>query len=235
MTDSADGPNVSINGPKDLLHGVGGTSDSKVKQEGMDHIKEKLGKRSTTDTASADGAQPLSTNPGSEDARGGISAGSGGVSSAAHVASPVGSGDDGVSQQQTTGGGLVETVKGYLGLGGGESEKSRGDDVAANDQTSTSGDPATKAVDAAAGSRTGTNPGSSEMASDNAGENKPNDGEQAHDGPRGDDSKGDSNQEGEKSKVEKKTGKQMENKDAIPTAGGEKLGEKHWGESKIVC
>lgn len=26
----------------------------------------------------------------------------------------------------------------------------------------------------------------------------------------------------------------MENRDAIPTAGGEKLGEKHWGESKIV-
>lgn len=26
----------------------------------------------------------------------------------------------------------------------------------------------------------------------------------------------------------------LENKDAIPTAGGEKLGEKHWGESKIV-
>lgn len=29
-------------------------------------------------------------------------------------------------------------------------------------------------------------------------------------------------------------GKPMENKDAIPTAGGERLGEKHWGESKIV-
>lgn len=29
-------------------------------------------------------------------------------------------------------------------------------------------------------------------------------------------------------------GSSMENKDAIPTAGGEKLGEKHWGESKMV-
>jgi len=26
----------------------------------------------------------------------------------------------------------------------------------------------------------------------------------------------------------------MENRQAIPVAGGEKLGEKHWGESKIV-
>ncbi|CAK4034114.1 Ca2+-modulated channel polycystin [Lecanosticta acicola] len=26
----------------------------------------------------------------------------------------------------------------------------------------------------------------------------------------------------------------MENRDAIPTAGGEKLGDKHWGESQIV-
>ena len=30
------------------------------------------------------------------------------------------------------------------------------------------------------------------------------------------------------------TGSQRENKDSIPTAGGEKLGSKHWGESKIV-
>ena len=29
-------------------------------------------------------------------------------------------------------------------------------------------------------------------------------------------------------------GSSRENKDAIPTAGGEKLGQKHWGESDIV-
>ena len=33
---------------------------------------------------------------------------------------------------------------------------------------------------------------------------------------------------------EKKHGAKAENPDAIPTAGGEKLGEKHWGESQIV-
>ncbi|KAK3067922.1 hypothetical protein LTR53_014906 [Teratosphaeriaceae sp. CCFEE 6253] len=32
----------------------------------------------------------------------------------------------------------------------------------------------------------------------------------------------------------KETGSSRENRDAIPTAGGEKLGQKHWGESKIV-
>jgi hypothetical protein len=30
------------------------------------------------------------------------------------------------------------------------------------------------------------------------------------------------------------TGKGIENRDAIPTAGGEKLGEKNWGESNFV-
>lgn len=29
-------------------------------------------------------------------------------------------------------------------------------------------------------------------------------------------------------------GRQLEHRDAIPTAGGERLGDKHWGESKIV-
>ncbi|KAK3072609.1 hypothetical protein LTR53_006519 [Teratosphaeriaceae sp. CCFEE 6253] len=32
----------------------------------------------------------------------------------------------------------------------------------------------------------------------------------------------------------KETGSSRENRDAIPTAGGEKLGQRHWGESKIV-
>lgn len=32
---------------------------------------------------------------------------------------------------------------------------------------------------------------------------------------------------------QKRTGK-LENRDAIPIAGGERLGDKHWGESQMV-
>lgn len=222
MSDSADGPNVSTQGPKDQVHGVGGTSESQVKQEGIDHIKKEIGLSSTTGAASAGGAQLPSTNRGSDDAAGGDL------------------GDDDPQQHQTTGGGLVETVKGYLGFGGAGDEQSRGDDVVVNDLTGASDDPATKPHHAAAGTATATGTKASMMASNNAGESKPNEGnsqpaaEQQQDAPRGDDHKGDSKEEGENSKEEKKPGKVMENKDAIPTAGGEKLGEKHWGESKIV-
>ena len=38
----------------------------------------------------------------------------------------------------------------------------------------------------------------------------------------------------ESHKQKEGVGATRENKDAIPTAGGERLGEKHWGESKIV-
>ena len=40
--------------------------------------------------------------------------------------------------------------------------------------------------------------------------------------------------EGDKTKASASGGRTQENREAIPTAGGEKLGEKHWGESQIV-
>lgn len=46
-----------------------------------------------------------------------------------------------------------------------------------------------------------------------------------------DDQKKEGGEEGEK---KGKPGASRENPDSIPTAGGERLGEKHWGESKFV-
>ncbi|KAK5134400.1 hypothetical protein LTR08_006580 [Meristemomyces frigidus] len=40
--------------------------------------------------------------------------------------------------------------------------------------------------------------------------------------------------ESKEKKIDERHAATRENPDAIPTAGGEKLGQKHWGESKVV-
>lgn len=57
--------------------------------------------------------------------------------------------------------------------------------------------------------------------------------EEAEEGKEGDNS-GESDEKQEK-KEKKGGGKFQENPDSIPSAGGERLGEKHWGESKMVA
>ena len=150
------------------------------------------------------------TNPGGDGASGGLSSGAGGASGAA---------DAGASSQSE--GGLLDTVKSYLGVGGAEGEQT--------------GSRSTSGV-------TGSEAPTSERHQSTGGPMDERQGSAAQQGEERREAREERQEERQEEKQEgdgavKKTGGgtgNLENKDAIPTAGGERLGEKHWGESKIV-
>lgn len=266
-------PNVGADGKMAGGQGVGGTSEKHIKEEGMEHIKQTIGQSDgatgTSETAGLapiETAKPPASNPGAEDASAGIAGGQGGVSSTAHIDSPV---TDAESQKTYLGSAME-----YLGLAPKTSkEASPLQDAATNDQaeqarnndmeSSASGE-ARGTAGVVAGGAAAT--GAAAAGAVGAGETQRNlddtakDTQQAtgntepttsKDVTMGDTSGADKDATGATEGVEKsgdsehkppqpadaarETGAKAEHRDAIPTAGGERLGEQHWGESKIVA
>nr|POF07816.1 hypothetical protein CFP56_66108 [Quercus suber] len=95
-------------------------SQSQVHQEGIDHIKSQtFGSEpagSHANISNALGSEPPASNPSADDATGGISQGSGGVSNTANIQSPV------QDEPQTIIGSTVEGIKSYLGFGASQKE-----------------------------------------------------------------------------------------------------------------
>jgi hypothetical protein len=199
--------------------------------------------------------QPPASNPGSDDPSGGIAKDNGGVSASAYIGSPVQSEEKGIVQS------TVDTVKNYLSglsLGGGSTAardaEGQARDAEERDQqqessTSSSGGVvagATAAASAATAAVVGsseedkkeeeTEPQESTVSSVDASAERSDtaakDETMADSAQKDDTSKSDEQTEPKQSSV-KGTGAK-ENRDAIPTAGGERLGEKHWGESKNI-
>jgi hypothetical protein len=102
-------PNVQAGDAANPAAAVSGTPEQAT-QEGLEHIKNNIDQPAAGGTSALTG-QPPASNPGSGDATGGIARGSGGVSSAAHVLSPVA---DSYEETKKT---VVDTVKEYLGFG----------------------------------------------------------------------------------------------------------------------
>lgn len=152
--------------------------------------------------------------------------------------------------QRSGSGGVVETVKSYLGLGG--NSTTTGTDVTGDSSTYTSGEGTqlgqgtTDTTTGTSGSAqvdqgttdtvqhgdtlaqeikdaTGTQDPSQKASIQQTEESKAED--PTHKPPQG---------AGEDNKGTSGKGGTLENRSAIPTAGGERLGEKHWGESKKI-
>jgi len=259
-------PNVQADGTLNKGQGVGGTSEAHIREEGLEHIK------NNTHSPSA----------------GGISSGSGGLSSSSYADS---TGTESTQPSQ----GIVGTVKSYLGLGGSSAPASSTAPVEARNEglegttagsgTTGLGHETTGAGDSLAPSATsgnefdgpispGTTGGATEgvsggalgertlnkgigtdpAAADTAGRTEPLDSDVTTGAPptesadphtsntampEGEQTSGADDLASPASEHTSKlsdadTGSKRENKSAIPTAGGEKLGEKHWGESQVV-
>lgn len=203
--------------------------------------------------------------PGTEDTsrgtEGGVGTGaeSGGVSSSSFV-SPLRPDGSGAQHTSSQSGGMMDTVKSYLGMGstGGNASETgqlgtttEGRNVEDTTCGSGSGAGVTGAA-ASAASATGLGSGNS-AAGGGLGSTSS---DAATDSNK--DSTSGSTLEAAKEKVESATGSaekkestsgdddhkppqpasgkphKLENESAIPTAGGERLGEKHWGESGMV-
>ena len=226
--------------------------------------------------------QVPASNPGSDDPSAGIATGSGGVSSAAYVLSPV------PTEQKSVVQATVDTVKSYLpslgslSLGGGGA-KAEDSDTKNNEgeEKSAVGAAAGGAAAAAAAAAVAVGLKSDGAAPTDSAD--PNASSTSKDEPMTDSSlkdettKTDTANEVREAKDEsksadtgptdraneestaktdtegaqpgeggggseetgggsdsKKTPTGKENREAIPTAGGERLGDKHWGESKVV-
>lgn len=256
----------------------------------------------TATSAKVESLQPPASNPGADDPTGGIGEGAGGLSSTAHIESPVPNNDQS----------LFSTVKNMLGFGTTEEVKAEDKGPAENattaspssllaesavaapiaaatssltssgpatTTTATSSDPAATAgtgkgtyldyqqaantdsssafpssqtlpirstpggslpsENTSAAANTDTTSKSTEAVADNTPSKTSDDGNKmgesgekqeraepdGHKPPKPADGKPDG-EEGKK--------KGLENKDAIPTAGGKTLGQEHWGESNIV-
>lgn len=194
-------------------------------------------------------AQPPASNPGAEDPTAGIAKDAGGVSSAAHVQSPTAPKEKRKS--------IVGQLTGFLGLGGGKKEKEARNASQDNSVAGTvSGAAAGTAATAAAGTAvladrtkstvqetTGVDMGAKGKDTADTGAAEPtttteetpaeHTPAQATEKATGDKTTETSGGDGDKD-LKPADPKTMENRSAIPVAGGEKLGEKHWGESKIV-
>ena len=204
-------------------------------QEGIDHIKSQSGTEHT-----------------------------GGVSSSAPVDSSV------PAEQKTMVQSTVDTVKGYLGFGGGSTattdSKVGGQETgpmgrAESDNSSSAASggyvaSTTAAISAATAAVVGkkesttaeeakdssvtdsatTNPSASTSAAarDESVTNTPKKDETVTKRSDDDEDNKLSEAPGAGASASKKDNWPKENRDAIPTAGGEKLGEKHWGESQVV-
>jgi len=146
-------PGIKADGAMSQSHqGVGATSEKRIREEGLEHVKGQsgidtsssstsglgsgsmgssgLGSSTTgygsgstsSGTSSALTGHPPASNPSADDASGGIPHGSGGVSSAGHKLSPV-SGVVGENESSNNGQGLVGTAMSYLGLSGSRSNE----------------------------------------------------------------------------------------------------------------
>ncbi|KAI6864519.1 hypothetical protein KC338_g5403 [Hortaea werneckii] len=248
-------PNVRADGAMSGSQGgVGGQDERTMHAEGLEHIKNKAGigagAASSSTTSSTTGAStttghPPSTNPSAEDPSGGIPAGAGGVSSSAHKMSPV----EGVVGHENEGqkSGLLGSTLAYLGLGGSggsraptqpDTEVGQNAD-APHQPTSGSGISGSSGAAAAGAGAVGAG-GVAAAAATAAGKDNEQSAEAestpTSSGGKEEDSKPQS--EESSSKPQEKTShdhdSQRENRDAIPLAGGEKIGGKAWGSSKIV-
>lgn len=248
-------PNVRADGAMSgSQEGVGGQDERTMHAEGLEHIKNKAGigagAASSSTTSSTTGAStttghPPSTNPSAEDPSGGIPAGAGGVSSSAHKMSPV----EGVVGHENEGqkSGLLGSTLAYLGLGGSggsraptqpDTEVGQNAD-APHQPTSGSGISGSSGAAAAGAGAVGAG-GVAAAAATAAGKDNEQSAEAestpTSSGGKEEDSKPQS--EESSSKPQEKTShdhdSQRENRDAIPLAGGEKIGGKAWGSSKIV-
>ncbi|KAI7461537.1 hypothetical protein KC351_g16772 [Hortaea werneckii] len=250
-------PNVKADGAMSgSQEGVGGQDERTMHAEGLEHIKNKAGidsgaaassTTSSTTGASTTTGHPPSTNPSAEDPSGGIPAGAGGVSSSAHKMSPV----EGVVGHENEGqkSGLLGSTLAYLGLGGSGGSRAPtqpdtevGQNADAPHQP-TSGSGISGGSGAAAAGAGAVGAGGVAAAAATAAGGKDN--EQAAETestPTTSASKEEDNkpqsEESSSAKPQEKTShehdSQRENRDAIPTAGGEKIGGKAWGSSKIV-
>lgn len=204
---------------------------------------------SSTAASTTTTGHPPSTNPSAEDPSGGIPAGAGGVSSSAHKMSPV----EGVVGHENEGqkSGLLGSTLAYLGLGGGSSGGSRAPtqpdtEVGQNadaphqptSESGVSGGSGAAAVGAGAVGAGGVAAAATAAGKDT----KQSESESAAEQPSSSSGKEDESKpaggEESASKPKEKTShdhdSQRENRDAIPLAGGEKIGGKAWGSSKVV-
>jgi len=236
---------------KDQLDGKGATSNA--------HATEPAAASESTPATKPEPivAQPPASNPGAEDPTAGIAKGAGGVSSAAHVESPT----TAPKEKRKS---IVGQLTGFLGFGGKKDKeaKNAGEDnsVAAYASSAAATTAATTAVltdrtKATVQDTTGIDLGAKKEqtadtdASATAGnaEDVKDPAKQTSSDPRtteattteadtpsGKDQKDTSGEDADKPPKQAGDPKTMENRQAIPVAGGEKLGEKHWGESKIV-
>ncbi|KAI7215277.1 hypothetical protein KC333_g5538, partial [Hortaea werneckii] len=254
-------PNVKTDSTTPGSQGVlGGQDERSMHADGLEHIKNKAGigagaasasgvasSTASSTAASTTTGHPPATNPSAEDPSGGIPAGAGGVSSSAHKMSPV----EGVVGHENEGQktGLLESTLAYLGLGGsgGSRAPSQPDtEVGQNADAPhqpTSGSGISGGSGAAAVGAGAVGAGGVAAAATAAGKDDEQSGaakagsaaEQPSSEGKEEESKPSSE---ESSKPKEKTNhdhdSQRENRDAIPLAGGEKIGGKAWGSSKIV-
>lgn len=188
--------------------------------------------------------QAPASSPGADDPSGGIAAGSGGVSSAAYVDSPV------PSEQKSVVQATVDTVKSYLpsylgglSLGGADKSTEEGEGAGATKDADGEEDKGTVAAAtggaaagvAAAGTAVAAKVGlggDSSTGTDSAEEKK--DTEMADSSQKDESTTNEQSAGGEGTESKSGGTGKKENREAIPTAGGERLGDKHWGDSKVV-
>ncbi|KAI6880675.1 hypothetical protein KC363_g5277 [Hortaea werneckii] len=249
-------PNVRADGAMSgSQEGVGGQDERTMHAEGLEHIKNKagIGSGAASSTASSTTApstttgHPPSTNPSAEDPSGGIPAGAGGVSSSAHKMSPV----DGVVGHENEGqkSGLLGSTLAYLGLGGSGGSRAPtqpdtevGQNADAPHQPTSgsgvSGGSSAAAVGAGAVGAGGVAAAATAAGKDNEQSAEAEPAATSSGDGKEEDSKPQSEESSSSTKPQEKTShehdSQRENRDAIPLAGGEKIGGKSWGSSKIV-
>ncbi|KAI7422178.1 hypothetical protein KC336_g8442 [Hortaea werneckii] len=222
-------PNVQADGAMSgSQEGVGGQDERTMHAEGLEHIKNKAG-------------------IGSGAASGGIPAGAGGVSSSAHKMSPV----DGVvgHENESQKSGLLGSTLAYLGLGGSGGSRAPtqpdtevGQNADAPHQPTSgsgvSGGSSAAAVGAGAVGAGGVAAAATAAGKDNEQSAEAESAATSSGDGKAEDSKPQSEESSSSTKPQEKTShehdSQRENRDAIPLAGGEKIGGKSWGSSKIV-
>ncbi|GAB1740914.1 hypothetical protein NU219Hw_g5986t2 [Hortaea werneckii] len=245
-------PNVKADGAMSgSQEGVGGQNERTIHAEGLEHIKNKAGigsgAASSTTTSSTTTGHPPATNPSAEDPSGGIPAGAGGVSSSAHKMSPV----EGVVGHENDGQktGLLGSTLAYLGLGGGsggsraptQPDTEVGQNADAPHQPTSgsgiSGGSGAAAVGAGAVGAGGVAAAATAAGKDDeqsAAEQPSTSGKEEEEESKSAAGGEESSSAKPKEKTSHEHDSQRENRDAIPLAGGEKIGGKAWGSSKVV-
>jgi len=122
------GPHPTLAGnrfdPNVGADGVHNTSDSSVHSEGIDHIKQNIGQSNTSGTdSSLVHGQPSSGTSGYDSATGGLSSGTGALGDSSTLGSST------TTDAPQNQGGIIGTVKSYLGLGGNPAESGEARDA----------------------------------------------------------------------------------------------------------